>query len=103
MVELGQLMKLIDSKSELAWRNSLFDLAHHLGFDYVLYAVMPSKHAKLETSFLQTNYSPVWREQYDPTNMHYVDPTVNHCMSSVLPLVWESEAFLNKDKGQHEY
>jgi LuxR family quorum-sensing transcriptional regulator LasR len=102
MVELGQLMKLIDSKSELAWRNSLFDLAHNFGFDYVLYAVMPSKHAKLETSFLQTNYSPVWREQYDATNMHYVDPTVHHCMSSVLPLVWESEAFQHKENVHDE-
>lgn len=99
MVELGQLMKLIDSKSEGAWRDALFDLAHHIGFDSVLYAALPSKHANLETSFLQSNYSQEWRAHYDSEKLHYVDPTVRHCMSSVLPLVWEPQSF--KQKEQH--
>jgi LuxR family quorum-sensing transcriptional regulator LasR len=98
MVELSQLMKLIDSSSEAVWRDALFGVAHDLGFDSVLYAALPSKHANLETSFLHSNYSQDWREHYDSAKLHYVDPTVRHCMNSVLPLVWEPETFQHKDQ-----
>jgi LuxR family quorum-sensing transcriptional regulator LasR len=98
MVELAQLMKLIDSNSEKAWSAALFELAHGLGFDSVLYAALPSKHANLETSFLYSNYSQEWRQHYETEKLHYVDPTVQHCMGSVLPLVWEPATFSQKDQ-----
>lgn len=93
MVQLNQLLRLIESRSEAAWSAALFDVAGALGFSSVMYAALPSKHASLETSFLQSNYSLAWRRHYDAEKLHYVDPTVQHCMSSVLPLVWEPEAF----------
>jgi LuxR family transcriptional regulator, quorum-sensing system regulator LasR len=91
-------MKLIDSNTEKAWSTALFEVAHGLGFDSVLYAALPSKHANLETSFLHSNYSQEWRQHYETEKLHYVDPTVQHCMGSVLPLVWEPEAFNQKDQ-----
>jgi LuxR family quorum-sensing transcriptional regulator LasR len=99
MVELGQLMKLIDCKSETAWSEALFDVGRDLGFDSVLYAVVPSKHASLEASFLHSNYSHDWRQQYDSQKLYYVDPTVGHCLSSALPLVWEPATFATRDQG----
>lgn len=98
MVELSQLMKLVDSKSEVAWSSALFDIADTLGFESVMYAALPSKHANLETSFLHSNYSAKWRHHYEAEKLHYVDPTVRHCMSSVLPLVWEPEAFVQEQQ-----
>lgn len=91
MVETRQLIELIDSPCEGAWSAALFELAHGLGFDSVMYAALPSKHANLETSFLASNYSREWRQHYESAKLHYVDPTVQHCMSSVLPLVWMPE------------
>src|SRR5882762_11678406 len=99
MVELSQLMKLMDSNSENAWSNALFEVAHGLGFESVLYAALPSKHANLETSFLHSNYSQEWRQHYDSEKLHYVDPTVSHCLGSVLPLVWEPGTFNQKDQS----
>ncbi len=93
MVELNQLLSLMNSRSEAAWRTALFDVADSLGFSSVMYAALPSKHANIETSFLHSNYSPAWRQRYEAEKLHYVDPTVQHCMSSVLPLVWQPEAF----------
>jgi len=93
MVQLSQLLKLIDSRSESAWSEALFDVAADLGFSSVMYAALPSKHANIETSFLQSNYSKAWRQRYESERLHYVDPTVQHCMSSVLPLVWQPDAF----------
>jgi LuxR family quorum-sensing transcriptional regulator LasR len=98
MVELNQLMKLIDAPTEAAWSNVLFDIAHGVGFDGVLYAAMPSRHANLENSFLHSNYSKEWRRYYDTEKLHHVDPTIRHCMHSVLPLVWEPDAFKQQDE-----
>jgi LuxR family quorum-sensing transcriptional regulator LasR len=99
MVALGQLMSLMESKSELAWRDALFDVARSLGFDSVLYGAVPSKHACLETSFLQSNYSHDWRVYYDAQKLYYVDPTVIHCIASAIPLVWKPETFSSKAQG----
>jgi LuxR family quorum-sensing transcriptional regulator LasR len=98
IVEIGQMVRLLDSGTEKAWSEALFDVAHSLGFDTVLYAALPSKHANLETSFLHSNYSQEWREHYESHKLHYVDPTVRHCMTSVLPLVWEPDTFAQKDQ-----
>lgn len=98
MVEFSQLIRLMESTSEAAWSKSLFDLARGLGFDSVMYAALPSKHANLETSFLHSNYSEKWRVHYDSSKLHYVDPTVRHSMDHVTPLVWKPETFTQKDE-----
>lgn len=98
MVDLAALTQLLDSESEDAWRENLFSLARHQGFDQVLYGVVGSHQARLETAFVQSNYSSSWRERYDADRLHYVDPTVTHCLHSSLPIVWEAETF----KGPHQ-
>lgn len=93
MVELGQLMTLLKSDNESAWSSALFSLAREQGFDSVLYGAVGSKHVKLETAFLQSNYSADWRTRYDAEKLHYIDPTVTHCLVSALPIVWEPDTF----------
>jgi LuxR family quorum-sensing transcriptional regulator LasR len=99
MLELGQLLRLMDSHSAPAWSAALFDIADQLGFASVMVAVLPSKHASLESSFVQSNYSPAWRQRYQSEKLHTVDPTVQHCMSSVLPLVWQPDALSHSAQG----
>jgi LuxR family quorum-sensing transcriptional regulator LasR len=98
MVELGQLMTLLKSDSETGWQAALFALARSQGFDQVLYGAVGSKHAKLENAFLHSNYSSVWRERYDAERLHYVDPTVGHCLTSSLPIVWEPDTFKSPEQ-----
>lgn len=93
MVEMGQLLTLLKSDGEGSWQAALFSLARSQGFDQVLYGAVGSKHAKLENAFLHSNYSSAWRERYDADKLAYVDPTVSHCLSSSLPIVWEPETF----------
>jgi LuxR family quorum-sensing transcriptional regulator LasR len=93
MVELGQLMTLLKSSSEASWQSSLFSLAESQGFNQVLYGAVGSKHAKLENAFLHSNYSSEWRSRYDADKLHYIDPTVSHCITSALPIVWEPDTF----------
>jgi LuxR family transcriptional regulator, quorum-sensing system regulator LasR len=93
MVEMKQLMALLASETEESWSENLFSLARQQGFDQVLYGVVGSRQAKLESAFLRSNYSPAWRARYDAEKLHYVDPTVSHCLVSSLPIVWEPDTF----------
>jgi LuxR family transcriptional regulator, quorum-sensing system regulator LasR len=93
MIETAQLVQLLESKDADAWRQSLLALAKTAGFEHVMYAVVHSRHAQYENAFVQSNYSPEWRDRYDAERFAYVDPTVGHCLTSTLPIVWEPEAF----------
>ena len=100
MVELGQLLDLLNSESEASWSANLFALAQRQGFEQVLYGAVGSRYARLETAFLHSNYSATWRQRYDSEKLHYVDPTVAHCLGSALPIVWEPDTF--KQPNQRE-
>lgn len=93
MVETAQLVQLMETQDAGAWSQILFGLARQLGFDQVLYGMVGSRHAQFERAFLRSNYSPAWREHYDAERLAYVDPTVGHCLSSTLPIVWEPAIF----------
>ncbi|MBQ5949945.1 LuxR family transcriptional regulator [Massilia sp. ST3] len=71
----------------------LFKLARGQGFDRVLYGVVNSRHTRFDSAFLRSNYSSEWRERYDRKGFAQVDPTVGHCMTSSLPIVWEPATF----------
>ena len=70
-----------------------FSLAQNCGFEQTLYAVVPNSRAPLETAFLRSNYSPNWRNTYDGQKLAYVDPTVGHCLSNAIPLIWAPKTF----------
>jgi LuxR family transcriptional regulator, quorum-sensing system regulator LasR len=93
MVEQSHLLTLLKCDTEIGWRQALFQLARSQGFDQVLYGAVGSRNAKLESAFLHSNYAEAWRSRYDSDKLHYVDPTVSHCLTSSLPMVWEPEAF----------
>lgn len=93
MVDMGHLTQLLSCTNEAAWRDTLFLLARRQGFDQVVYGVVGSRQEKLESAFLQSNYSSSWRDRYDADRLHYVDPTVTHCLASSLPIVWEPDTF----------
>jgi LuxR family quorum-sensing transcriptional regulator LasR len=96
MIETAQLVQLLESKDVDSWRRALLDIAGAVGYQHVMYAVVHSRHAQYERAFVQTNYSPEWRERYDAERFAYVDPTVGHCLISNLPIVWEPDAFATK-------
>ena len=93
MIDLSRLVELLQCEDEASWGEHLFALGSELGFEQVLYGAVGSRLAKLETAFLHSNYSQAWRARYDAEKLHYVDPTVTHCMTSNVPIVWEPETF----------
>lgn len=95
-------MKLIERFAKLMcrhtvedWRNQVFKLARDLGYEQTLLAIFPNRNTPVEAAFafLHSNYSPGWRNKYDTEKLGYVDPTLVHCASKTLPLIWSPEIF----------
>ncbi|MEW7847827.1 LuxR family transcriptional regulator [Massilia aurea] len=93
MIDTTLLLELMQAKDATQWSASLFNLARGLGFDQVLFGLVGSRHARFESAFLRSNYSDEWRERYDRNGFAYIDPTVSHCLTSTLPMVWEPGVF----------
>lgn len=77
------------------WRNLLFRHGNHLGYEQTLLAIFPDRQTPVEAAyaFLHSNYSPRWRNKYDAENLGHVDPTVTHCATKSIPLIWSPEIF----------
>lgn len=100
MVKIESLQALLDCKDEAEWSAILFAIAKEHGFEQTVYGIVPNRQTPLEEAFLRSNYSPRWRTKYDSEKLHYVDPTVGHCLGSTLPLIWEPKTF--NDQRQKE-
>jgi LuxR family quorum-sensing transcriptional regulator LasR len=94
--EFDQLLpfaSLNQASSDAAAFTSLTAAARGLGFEQVMFAVIPQPKVSLDDAFLRTNYPVEWRGHYDRQNMRVVDPTVEYCFRSNAPLVWLPQAF----------
>lgn len=66
--------------------------ASKLGFDYCAYGMrLPLSIAEPKTIMLN-NYPEAWQKRYVKQQYVRVDPTVQHCMLSLQPLVWSSQS-----------
>lgn len=91
--DLAKLLNLLECDSEDTWSRDLFRIANENGFEQTVYGVVPTKNTPLEEAFLRSNYSASWRATYDSEKLHYIDPTVGHCLKSSIPLIWEPQTF----------
>ncbi|QBE62863.1 helix-turn-helix transcriptional regulator [Pseudoduganella lutea] len=67
--------------------------ARGLGFDSVLFAVIPQPRVDAGQVYLRSNYPARWREHYDRHDLRATDPTVAYCFRSNSPLVWMQQSF----------
>ncbi|MEO8418340.1 MAG: LuxR family transcriptional regulator, partial [Methylophilaceae bacterium] len=93
MADLEKLYNLLTSSTEDSWCTDLFSIARENGFEQTVYGVVLNKNMPLENAFLRSNYSASWRTTYDAEKLHYIDPTVSHCLKSTTPLIWEPKTF----------
>ncbi|TFW31231.1 LuxR family transcriptional regulator [Duganella callida] len=64
-----------------------------LGFDRVMFAVIPQPKVSLSDVYMRSNYPTRWREQYDRDNLRAADPTVEHCFKASSPFIWMPQSF----------
>ncbi len=87
------LPELLNCDVETDWCDTVFLLARSHGFDQALVAVLPNIKASPENAFVRSNYSAHWLNAYGSEKLYYVDPVVEHCLGSTLPLIWTPEVF----------
>jgi len=100
MMQLDELHGLFGASTDEEWAETLFSIARKCGFDHALFGIVPNKQVALETAFLKSNYPDEWRTLYDNQHMHYVDPTVSHCLQSMLPIVWQPATFQGREQNE---
>jgi LuxR family transcriptional regulator, quorum-sensing system regulator SolR len=89
----NQLQALEYIQSEQQLFQTILSLGKKLGFDYCAYSLrMPIPLASPKT-FMINNYPTDWQRQYQAKNYLAIDPTVQHGMHSLLPILWTDELF----------
>lgn len=91
--------------SVAAWRDLIFKLGNDLGYEQMLLAIFPDRDTPVEAefAFLHSNYSADWRSRYDAQKLGHVDPTVTHCATKSIPLIWSPDIFAaSKQKEMYE-
>ena len=64
-----------------------------MGFDRVMFAVIPQPKVSVDDVYLRSNYPSKWRDHYDSQNLRAADPTVEHCFKASSPFIWMPQAF----------
>ncbi|QNX87469.1 LuxR family transcriptional regulator AbaR [Acinetobacter seifertii] len=62
-----------------------------LGFDYCAYGMQSPLSIAEPKTIMLNNYPQAWQQRYVEQQYVKVDPTVQHCMVSLKPLVWSSQ------------
>ncbi len=78
------------------WRERVLQLSSELGYERALLAILPNPNMPLKPgeAFLHSNYSEAWRSKYDSERLEAVDPTVAHCATKSIPLIWSPNLFV---------
>lgn len=84
---------LTSARSDAETMATLEHAVQGLGFDKIMFAVIPQPKLRMTDVYLRTNYSVKWRDHYDQENMREADPTVAHCFKSNSPMIWLPQSF----------
>ncbi len=84
---------LMNASDEIDAVARMQSAAQGLGFDKVLFAVIPQPKVNTADMYLRSNYPEPWREHYDRNNLSKADPTVEYCFRSSAPFVWMPQSF----------
>lgn len=77
--------------------------AQDLGFDKIMFAVIPQPKLNAADVYMRSNYPAKWREHYDHQNLRAADPTVEFCFKSSAPFIWAPESFKTPEqRALHE-
>lgn len=88
-----QLGVLYRARSARQLFDELARIARRLGFDHVSYGVRPPLPLTQPRILVFDTYPLPWHERYAARNYLAIDPTVQHGLRSLLPLVWSDELF----------
>ncbi len=88
-----QLQVLLAEENEYRVFDKIAEIARKLGFDHCSYGIRASLPVSRQRIAIFDTYPTEWRDRYVRQNYLTVDPTVQHGLRSLLPIVWTDELF----------
>lgn len=85
-------ISISDGKNEYQLFEVVKSTASKLGFDYCAYGMQSPLSIAEPKTIMLNNYPEAWQKRYVKQQYVRVDPTVQHCMLSLQPLVWSSQS-----------
>lgn len=98
---MDECLELLNAPTAIAWFETLAFAAEKLGYSKVLYGLKSNKEARNEDAVIMSTFPPEWRSHYDSEGYASVDPTVSHCFTSSLPVVWNKNLY--STPAEHEF
>src|SRR5664279_1456702 len=89
----NQLQALQSIQCEYQLFQTILSLGKELGFEHCAYGLRMPLPLTNPKNFIINNYPTAWQAQYQAKNYLAIDPTVQHAMSSLLPVLWTDELF----------
>lgn len=89
--ELISTLLTVRHQTELV--SAITQFTQCLEFEYFAYGVCITTHVTRPTFRLLNNYPQAWQAQYGQCGYLACDPTVQHCLVSSKPIIWEESVF----------
>jgi LuxR family quorum-sensing transcriptional regulator LasR len=96
---LSGFESLMGATTETDALQHLEKAVREVGFDHMLFAVIPQPKISVENAYLRSNYPEKFRRHYDANNLRAVDPTVEYCFKSNGPFVWMPQSFRTAEQS----
>ncbi len=92
----NHLRDLLEARSVADLFTKAKAVVQKLDFEHFIYGMRLHAGEGEAHEFVLSGYPSSWRSIYEQQGYAAIDPTVSHCLSSNLPLVWSSQLFLDK-------
>jgi LuxR family quorum-sensing transcriptional regulator LasR len=99
---LDALEAFLNAPDESALIECTRRYARQLGFDYFVYGVQIVQPFAKPQQHICNGYPETWRVRYDANRYVEIDPTVQHCIRSTIPLLWTDDVFIGPAKALWE-
>lgn len=89
----AQLLRLIQGDDIQSTFKIALSLVHEMGFEYCAFALSPHSLVPQTPTIRINNYPTEWNQKYETRDYAAQDPLLKHCSLSVLPILWNDDAF----------
>ena len=96
----GRYLSVLEAKTADNFKREIIGFAESLGFTIVNAAAVID-HSLTHTEFLGVNNVPSnYQAIYDDERLASVDPVMQHCKRTAIPIAWDQNTYLEHDQGE---
>ena len=89
----AQLQQLIQGDDIQSTFDVALNLTREMGFEFCAFALSPHSLVPHTQTIRINNYPTEWNQKYETRDYAAQDPLLKHCSLSVLPILWNDDAF----------